>query len=263
MTRSAGGTRPVGLVGDPGPAPSRMYLLVRLACRVVARSLFRVTVSGFDNLPRDRDGRRVGGWICCGVPHRTWIEPLLLIALLPAAPRLVMLGDGPTMFRSRWRRLLATRVGGVVPVWGGAGAGSFAAHVAGAREAIAAGSVFAMFPEVGPPQRPPRLRRLSPGLAYVALRVDAPVVPVVFGGTDELFLGRRIDVRVLPAIPPAGSGALPRAGTPEERREAQALIAELTRRLAPVVAEAHSAAEPRAGTRRRLRWLTGPYPRAT
>ncbi len=236
---------------------------MRLACRVVARSLFRVRLSGFDNLPRDADGRLVGGWICCGVPHRTWIEPLLLIALLPAEPRLVMLGDGPTMFLSWWRRFLVTRVGGVVPVWGGAGAGSFAAHVAGARQAVGAGAVFAMFPEVGPPQRPPGVRRLSPGLAYVGLRTGAPVVPVVFGGTDELFLGRRIEVRVLPAIAPRSQGSLPRAGTSAERGVAQAFMADLMRRLAPVVAEAHSAAEPRAGTRRRLRWLTGPYPRAT
>ena len=31
-------------------------------------------------------------------------------------------------------------------------------------------------------------------------------MPVVFGGTDELYLGKRIEIRVLPAVaPPAGT----------------------------------------------------------
>ncbi|HSH22052.1 MAG TPA: 1-acyl-sn-glycerol-3-phosphate acyltransferase, partial [Candidatus Caenarcaniphilales bacterium] len=159
--------------------------------------LFRVRFLGTEHLPGAAAGRAAGGWICCALPHRTWVEPLLLLALLPAEPRLIVLGDGRTIFRSPLRRLLATRVGGVVPIWSGSGRAAFAGHVEAARRTVAAGAVFCLFPEVGPPVRMPELRRLSPGVAYLALRTGAPIVPVVFGGTDSLYLRRRIEVRLL------------------------------------------------------------------
>ncbi|MDQ3937947.1 MAG: hypothetical protein M3253_04620, partial [Chloroflexota bacterium] len=78
----------------------------------VVRVLFRVDVRGLHNLPRAPDGTITGGWIACGVPHRTWVEFFVFLVVLPAEPRLIMLGDGPTMFRSAWRRFVMRRVGG-------------------------------------------------------------------------------------------------------------------------------------------------------
>ena len=217
-------------------------------------------VSGLGQLPRDATGRPAGGWICVGLPHRTWVEPVLLVAHLPASPRLAMMADAGTVSRSAWRRRLVGLVGGVLPVGRDAPSRGLAAHAAAVAEAIDAGAVFSLFPEIGPPARPPALRRVSVAPAYLALRTGAPLVPVVFGGTDELFLGRRIEMRVLPpiyaprSVPPPGSNA--------ERLAARRLHAELLARVTPAAAAAHSAAQPSASTRRRWRWLSGPYPRA-
>jgi 1-acyl-sn-glycerol-3-phosphate acyltransferase len=234
----------------------------------VGRILFRLEVEGLENLPRTDSGRPAGGWICCGLPHRTWVEFFVMFVLLPPRPRLVMLADGPVMFRSWWRRLLIRSVGGVVPIWRRSGPADFDHHVAAARQTIAAGSVFGLFPEVGRPAPVPHLRRISPGIAYFALRTGAPIVPMVFGGTHELFLRRRIVVRVLPAVDArvlAGLDAaapLPPPESVEERNTAETVLAGLRALVEPVAAAAHLAAEPPPGTRKLLRGLTGPYPPA-
>ena len=217
-------------------------------------------ISGLENFPRDHAGRPSGGWIAVGLPHRTWVEFFVFVPLLPAEPRLIMLGDGQTMFGSAWRRALLHRLGGVVPVWRRSDRREFESHAAAAQAAIRAGAVFGLFPEVGRAARPPRLRRVSPAVAYFSLRTGAPIVPVVFGGTDELWLRRRIEVRVLPPIwPPAADVPLP--GTLAERDAADALLARLLAAAQPAAEALHAAAEPPAGARRPWRWLTGPYGR--
>lgn len=245
--------RPSGLIGRATDRPGLLYRFFRLLFAVCGRLLFRVEVHGLENLPRGLDGRPAGGWICCGLPHRTWAEPLVLMFALPARPRIVMLGEGPTIFRSAWQAFLIRRVGGVIPVWRGSGASGFEEVVAAVRQVVAAGAVFAIFPEVGPPARPPEFRRLSPGVARMAQHAGAPIVPVVFGGTHELYLRRRIVMHILPAIePPAESG----------RAAALALMSELLERTSPAAAEAHRAAEADPPRLRIGRWLTGPFPRA-
>ncbi|MDO8484107.1 MAG: hypothetical protein Q7S35_04105 [Candidatus Limnocylindrales bacterium] len=55
------------------------------------------------------------------MPHRTWVDPFVVADNLPIEPRLVFFGDGPAMFRSRWRRWVFRRIGGVIPIWPGGG----------------------------------------------------------------------------------------------------------------------------------------------
>jgi 1-acyl-sn-glycerol-3-phosphate acyltransferase len=226
--------------------PSFAYLFMRLVLKAAARGLLRVRVNGDVRIP--------GGSICAALPHRNWVEPFLLVGVLPAAPRLVGVADGPTLVRSWWRILLVRLVGGVVPVWPRASAGAFAAHVAAVRRALEAGAVVAIFPETGPPARPPDLRRLSPGVARFAAAAGAPVVPVVFGGTDELYLGRRIEVRVLEAIAPPPPDA-DRAAIDDWMADFRAVTT-----AAATAADARANAPP--PRRKRWLWLTGKYPRA-
>jgi 1-acyl-sn-glycerol-3-phosphate acyltransferase len=249
-----------GLVGRPTARPSLGYRLFRALFRVAAR-LFQVEIEGLENLPRDGRGRPRGGWICAGLPHRTWLEPLLLVALLPARPRLTMMADAPTAVGSWWRRLLVGWVGGVVLIPRRARGGllGFAGHVEGIRQALDAETVFSIFPEVGRLTRPPELRQVSVGVAYFALRTGAPIVPIVFGGTHDLFLRRPIRVRVLPAIHPPTPAPTPES--PQERAAAGQLLGELLEHVRPVAAELHAAAEPPPGTSKRMRWLQAGFPR--
>ena len=116
--------------------------------------------------------------------------------VLPAEPRLVFFGDARTMARSPLRRWVVRRVGGILPIPSHGGPRSFATHLAAAGEVLHAGAVFCLFPESGMPAPVGTARPISPGVGYIALRSGASIVPIVIGGNDLLFLGRRIAVRI-------------------------------------------------------------------
>lgn len=252
-----------GLIGRATPRASRLYRVLLGASRVGARFLrFRLVLEGAEHVPKAMDGQPAGAWIAAGMPHRTWIDPFVLALLLPVEPRLHFIGDGPTIYRSRLRRFALTRIGGIIPIWSGSGPRGFEEHVAAARQVIEAGGVFTLFPEVGPPSALGEIRRLSPGVAYFALRTGAPIVPLVIGGNDELYLGRRLCLRVLHAVTARELGGLapdeglPEPGTPAERDLARRITEELATLVAGPVAEVHAASVPPPGTRKRWRWLT-------
>jgi len=196
-----------------------------------------------------------------GLPHRTWLEPLVLVASLPSVPRLTMMADAPTVVGSWWRRSLARLVGGVllVPRRAAGGARGFGQHVTAVGRVLEAGAIFSVFPEVGPPARPPAFRRVSPAVAYFALRTGRPLVPAVFGGTHDLFLRRPVALRFLAPIEPPRPA--PPHGSAAERAAADRLIAELLERATPVAAELHEETGVGVGARRRWRWLQGGFPR--
>jgi 1-acyl-sn-glycerol-3-phosphate acyltransferase len=258
--RSASGYR-------PAPTAPHLYRALLVVCRAIGRCLgLRLRLEGAEHLPRDPAGRPIGGWIALGVPHRTWIDPFVLATLLPPEPRLVFLGDGRAIYRSRLRRWVFARIGGVVPIWPGSGRGAFASHLEAARAVLASGAVFALFPEVGPPVPVDRARPFGGGIGYFAVRSGAPVVPLVLGGTHELFLGRRIVLRALSPVTArdlaAAAGEVSDAAWPPapdstaEREIAHAVTAALERLVAADVADCHREVEPAPGARRPMRWLT-------
>lgn len=258
---------PAGLIGSASPHAGLAYRAIRRLARLVGRLLrFRVVVEGREHLPRTPDGRHAGGWIAAAVPHRSWIDPFLVWAVLPVEPRLVFIGDARTMARSRVRRWVVRRVGGILPIPSHGGARTFATHVAAAVDALDAGAVFCLFPESGPPVPPAESRPIAPGLGYIALRSGAPVVAIVIGGNHELYLGRRIVVRIQPPVtaaelawseagprPPAWA---PTPGSRAERDAAHRVVEALHARCAAAVRRAHDDQEPPAGTAKRWRGLT-------
>jgi 1-acyl-sn-glycerol-3-phosphate acyltransferase len=256
--------RTVGLVGAPSPRASWFYRVLLLGVRVVGRGLFgfRTEVLGADQLPRDASGRPAGGWIAAGLPHRTWVDPFVVADNLPVEPRLVFFGDGPAIFRSRLRRLVFRRIGGVIPIWPGGGPAAVDAHLAAASAALEAGAVLCLFPETGPATAPGTARPLGLGLAYFALRTDRPIVPIALGGTHELYRGRRFRLEILPLVSARDrAGLTPDAPLPEpwsraEREAAHRIVAELHARTAGPISEAHEATELPAGSTKRWSWLT-------
>jgi len=249
---------PPGLIGSASPAPGIAYRALRLLWRVLGAALgLRIVVVGREHLPALADGRPAGGWIAAGLPHRTWIDPFLLWVVLPADPRLVFFGDARTMARSPLRRWVVRRVGGILPIPSHGGPRSFATHLAAGEEVLRRGAVFCLFPESGPPAPVGEARSIAPGLGYLALRSGAPIVPIVLGGNHELFLGRRIVVRILPQVEALTVAGLvpgtpaPRHGSREERTAAHRVASALNEITAGAVASTHRAAEPRPGRRKR------------
>ena len=262
MTRSP--RQPTGLIGPPSARASRLYRVLLIGVRLLGRGLFgfRTEVIGRANLPRDRMGRPAGGWIAAGLPHRTWVDPFVVADNLPIEPRLVFFGDGRAIFRSWWRRLVFRQIGGVIPIWAGGGRVAVDAHLAAARLALDAGAVLCLFPESGPATPPGTARPLGLGIAYFALRTDAAIVPIVLGGTHELYRGRRFRLEILPAVTarelaglPAGA-PLPDAWSSAERDAAHSIVVALHERTADPIRTAHVATQLPVGSRRRWRWLT-------
>jgi 1-acyl-sn-glycerol-3-phosphate acyltransferase len=254
---------PPGLLGSASPRPGVTYRALRLVWRWCAALLgAHLELEGAENLPRTAGGRRTGGWIAAVVPHRTWIDPFVPWILLPERPRFIFFGDARTMARSPLRRFLLRRLGGVIPIPTGRDPRTVEVHLEAARRALAAGGVFMLMPETGPASKPGELRRIGGGMAYVALRNRAPIVPLVLGGNDELYFGRRVILRVLPALDPWALAGLadgepaPEPGSSAERRAAHSLSAAFAERVAADVADVHQRSLPPPGTRRRGRFLT-------
>ena len=256
--------RPVGLIGAGGARATRSYRFVLGMADTVGRGVFgfRVEVHGRRHLPRDAAGRPVGGWIAAGLPHRTWVDPFVVATSLPVEPRMVFFGDGPAIFRSAWRRWLVRRIGGVIPIWPGGDRAAIEGYLAAAADALQVGAVLCLFPETGPATPAGTARPFGSGLAYFALRTDAPIVPLVLGGTDDLYRGRRFRLDILEPVTwqeladlPAGSPP-PEPWSSGERRVAHRITRALHVRSEPAVEVAHRAALPRPGTRKRWTWLT-------
>ena len=253
-----------GLHGAPTSEPGWTYRILRRCWQLAATALrLRFEVSGLENLPHDGAGRPIGGWIAAGMPHRTWIDPFVPWLLLPARPRLTFFGDARTMARSPLRRWVMARLGGVIPIPAAHDPRAVPVHLAAAETVLRSGGVFCLFPETGPATPPGTIRRLGAGIGYIALRNGTPIVPLILGGTHELFLGRRIVLRVLEPLDPLELAGLdtaakrPAPGSAEERAAVHRLLGALAEAVAGPVLEAHERAEPAPGTRKRgVRRLT-------
>lgn len=235
------------------------YHLLRLVFRAVAFGLLRIriTTQGQEHLPGS------GGYLLVAAAHRGWMDPLVVMHALPAEPRSWFLGSGPSTFTAPWREWLIRRVGGLLPVWrGGVGVEQ---HVASARAVVANGGVFAQMPEGTVSGPPGRIGVFRTGWAIIAVRIDVPIVPLAMAGTEELYIGRRLTSRILPATSVralaglAEDAPLPPPGTREELTLAKRMTQGLADMLGPVVEELHPGtvdppSHPRR-LRRRLTWL--------
>ncbi len=260
LAAARGGAREgLAWLGRPPEAKaSLLYRLLRLLARLILFGAFRfrIETSGREHLPP-------GGYFLVGAAHRGWMDPFVVVHALPTQPRVWFLGSAPSTFTSHWREALIHRIGGLLPVWrGGVGV---AQHVASARAVVANGAVFAQMPEGTVSGPPGRLGPFRIGWALIALRVGAPLVPFAMAGTEELYVGKRMASRILPAtsvgelLGPSWDGRLPAEGSREELDLARRLSEALHAVLGPVVEELHPmTVDPPERPRRlarRLTWL--------
>ncbi len=108
-------------------------------------------------------------------------------------------------------------------------------------------------------------RPVAPGIGYVAVRSGASIVSIVIGGNDLLYLGRRITVRVQPAVTwqalaavdgDSLRGATPVTGSVEEQQLAHRVADGLRAHVAGAVRQGHEDVAPRPGARLRGTRLT-------
>ena len=242
----------------PESRASLGYRLVRLLARFVIFGAFRfrVRTDGQEKLP-------IGGYLLVAAAHRGWMDPFVVMHAIPVEPRAWFLGSGPSTFSSRWRERLIHWLGGLLPVWrGGLGVEQ---HVESARAVVANGGVFVQMPEGTVSGPPGRLGPFRTGWAVIALRTDAPIVPLAMAGTDELYVGRRMASRVLPSTSVRGLAGLdtdspmPLPGSREELELARRMSDALAAILGPAVEALQpwtvDPPERRRRLGRRLTWL--------
>lgn len=241
----------------PGPrAPLSYRILLGLGEFILYKvCAIRVGIEGRENAPVG------GGYILAAALHRNWIDPLVALRAVPREPRVWFMGSAPTAFDKPWKERVLRRTGGILPVW--RGGSSVDVHVEAARAVIEEHAVLCLFIEgaiVGPPDRVwPGVRS---GSGLLALRTGAPIVVCAMTGTDELYRGKRIAVRLLP---PSSVAELlgdewpsepPALGTRDElrlaRRVTQAIAAKIDAALPEMAARV---ADP-PGHPHRWRWLT-------
>jgi 1-acyl-sn-glycerol-3-phosphate acyltransferase len=174
--------------------------------------------------------------------HQGWADAFLLIALLPAEPRIHFIADRAATMTVWWKRTLLRSLGVVVPVArdGSSERGAIAATL----RLLEQRDVVAIFPE-GRVARTEHsdVAPFARGVGYLALKAGVPIVPVWLRGTAELYVGRELTVRVGDLVP-APMGPLSKEAT----QQVAAYLHDTLARLALPWSEPIGP--------RRLRWLT-------
>jgi 1-acyl-sn-glycerol-3-phosphate acyltransferase len=171
------------------------FRIARLAIGPLYRLLFRLRVFGRERMPRDRPYVLVSN-------HLNWLDPFTLLLAFPPEPRLHFLANPENLVKNRWHWWVIRQVGGYVPV---------DMHRHGdpllfeqVRRALALGAVVAIFPEAAYGPTEGELLPFKKGFAHFAIDARVPVLPVALTGTKDLWLRKRIELRVGALIPTDG-----------------------------------------------------------
>ena len=197
--------------------------MVRRLVRWIVLRLFRVTVSGLENIPSPP--------FIIAANHQAWFDPAFIIPFFPERPVIYTMAKRETVFNRAWKRRLLPLIG-VFPISPNKGE----LDEAGLRtvyQVLERGGVVLMFPE-GRYSRGRALRPLKVGIGHFALQAGVPISPVTVRGTDVLRPFSRIDVSIGPPIlpdPPAWWTLSRRVATVVERVQS-ALASGLKRRRA-------------------------------
>jgi 1-acyl-sn-glycerol-3-phosphate acyltransferase len=201
--------------------PPRLYRFLRRLVGWLITHLFRVSVTGLENIPRPP--------YIIAANHQAWYDPAFIIPFFPERPVIYTMAKRETVFNRAWKRRLLPLIG-VFPISPNRGE----LDEQGLRtvyQVLERGGVILLFPE-GRYSRGRALRPLKNGIGYFALQAGVPISPVAVSGTGALWPFRRIDVSVgapiLPDLP--AWWELNRRVTSVVDRVRSALAAALTRR---------------------------------
>ena len=171
--------------------PPRFYLFIRRLARWVVTHLFRVTVTGLENIPTPP--------YIIAANHQAWFDPAFIIPFFPERPLIYTMAKRETVFNRAWKRRLLPLVG-VFPI--SPNKGELDEH--GLRtvyQVLERNGVMLIFPE-GRYSRGRALRPLKNGIGYFALQAGVPICPVAVRGTDRLWPFKPIDVSIgTPVMP--------------------------------------------------------------
>lgn len=171
---------------QPQARPPLWYRLARVCFTLIVRILFRVHIVGSANIPR-------GNYIVVG-NHLSWIDPFLVMIVLPAQPRLYFIGAQQAINRG-WKAWLARHVDIMIPFERGAtwmGKDLLRKSYA----VMQCGALLGIFPEgrLGP--REGELLPLQRGVGHLLAHECVTVLPIALSGVQELYLGKALTVTI-------------------------------------------------------------------
>jgi 1-acyl-sn-glycerol-3-phosphate acyltransferase len=163
------------------------FKIARLALTPVYRLLFRLRVSGLENIPAGCNYVLISN-------HLNWLDPFTLLLVFPSEPRLHFLADPENLVKNRWHWWIIRKVGGYIPV--DLKRRRDVLLYEQVRKGLATGVVVAIFPEAAYGPAEGELQPLKKGFAHFATEADVPVLPVALTGTKDLWLRKRIELRI-------------------------------------------------------------------
>jgi 1-acyl-sn-glycerol-3-phosphate acyltransferase len=150
-----------------------VYWVLKAVLTPLLRGGYRVHIEGRERVPRR-------GPVILAANHRSFMDSLFLPLVIPRRVTFVAKAEYFDSPRTAW----FFRSAGQIPIRREGGSASEGA-LASATEVLEAGQVFGIYPE-GTRTRDGYLHKGHTGVARLALRTGAPIVPVGLIGTDEV-----------------------------------------------------------------------------
>jgi 1-acyl-sn-glycerol-3-phosphate acyltransferase len=150
-----------------------LYWVIKGALTPIQRGLYRLRLDGRDRVPKQ-------GPVILAVNHRSFMDSIFLPLVIRRRVTFVAKAEYFDDKRMAW----FFRGVGQIPIRREGGSASERA-LASATEVLEQGGVFGIYPE-GTRSRDGYLHRGHTGVARLALRTGAPIVPVGMIGTDEI-----------------------------------------------------------------------------
>lgn len=174
---------------------------IKLWLTLVGKGLlwFNIEVEGLELVPRDEP------LIVAAVPHRNWIDPFLILQVLPPLPRTYFLAAADTTGNRRWKRIAIELAGGMLPVAtrGQLNRGGLELSLA----ILERGNRVGIFPEGWGPKPDPEIMPLKRGVAFISQHSGRRVLPIALAGTTELWRGKTLRMRIAPPLDALAPGA--------------------------------------------------------
>jgi 1-acyl-sn-glycerol-3-phosphate acyltransferase len=157
-----------------------LYQAAKTIAEPLVKVVYRPTVEGLENIPRT-------GAVILAANHLSFSDSFFIPV---AVPRPVAFIAKAEYFNARglkglWNRAFYARFAGAVPVDRSGSRNATTAALDGAIAILEAGGIFGIYPE-GTRSPDGRLYRGRTGIAEIALRTGAPIVPVGIIGTDRI-----------------------------------------------------------------------------
>jgi 1-acyl-sn-glycerol-3-phosphate acyltransferase len=173
------------------PCRFRFILVVLTA---IVRLILRVRVEG-------RANRAIGPAIYC-FNHLNWLDPIILLTVLPARPKLAMFGPREADMGRGARNRLIMWAGFGIPY--GPDKRDLIEITRRVQRILEDGWVIVIAGEGRIHRGERELLPLADGTAYFALRAGVPVIPVAINGTSWLGFRRPVRIRFGEPITPEG-----------------------------------------------------------